>query len=204
MAKDWMAVIGGKVSAWNIPAQALSDLSTLTQAAGSSLQVAQTESTRTPVATATCREDFDAMIAKMRDIKRRYFFEPPLTGADIISLGLKPHDSTPTQSGTPTAQVTLETFLIGRHELGVKIIYITGDPHDGANKGYRIWYSVRSWCDTPPDNPDELHTSFFTKRRKDVIEFAFDESGKTAYMAVQVENESKKGPWGPMTSALIP
>jgi hypothetical protein len=41
-------------------------------------------------------------------------------------------------------------------------------------------------------------------RKKDVIEFDYNYSGKTAYFAVQVENGGKKGPWGPMVSALIP
>jgi hypothetical protein len=105
--------------------------------------------------------------------------------------------------------VTIETFLIGRHELGVKIIYVTGNPNDPANKGYRIWYSViapgaASTDAPPPANPDDLRKSFFTKRKKDVIEFDFGDSGKTAWFAVQIENEGKKGPWGPMISALIP
>jgi hypothetical protein len=30
------------------------------------------------------------------------------------------------------------------------------------------------------------------------------DSGKTAYFAVQIENDGKKGVWGPMVSALIP
>ncbi|GHU84169.1 hypothetical protein FACS189473_0690 [Spirochaetia bacterium] len=37
-----------------------------------------------------------------------------------------------------------------------------------------------------------------------LIEFDFDSSGKTAYFAVQIENEGKKGPWGPLVSELIP
>jgi hypothetical protein len=37
-----------------------------------------------------------------------------------------------------------------------------------------------------------------------VIEFGFDDSGKIAYFAVQIENEGKKGPWGPLVQALIP
>ncbi|GHV42376.1 hypothetical protein AGMMS49546_20740 [Spirochaetia bacterium] len=36
-----------------------------------------------------------------------------------------------------------------------------------------------------PANPDDLRKSFFTKRKKDVIEFDFGDSGKTAYFAVQ-------------------
>jgi hypothetical protein len=58
--------------------------------------------------------------------------------------------------------------------------------------------------ETPPEKPKDLRESFFTKRKKDVIEFDFGDSGKTAYFAVQIENDGKKGPWGPLVSALIP
>ena len=204
MARDWQSVMTAQAASWNIPAAVLTELDALFQAAESALATAQNETTRTPVATAQCRAAFEALAEKMRDIKRRYFLEPPLTDADIISLGLKPHDTIHTLSGTPTAQVTVETYLVGRHELGIKIVYVTGNPHDAANKGYRIWFSVAAQGDTPPANPQDLRDSFYTKRKKDLMEFAFEDSGKTAYFAVQVENEGKKGPWGPMVSALIP
>jgi hypothetical protein len=58
--------------------------------------------------------------------------------------------------------------------------------------------------ETPPSNPEELRKSFFTKRRKDLIEFGYGDSGSTVYFAVQVENGGKKGNWGPMVSVLIP
>jgi hypothetical protein len=140
----------------------------------------------------------------MRDFKRRYFLEPPLAPPDFIALGLKPHDATPTPSGNPTDQVTIETYLVGRHELGVKIVYVTGSPENPANKGYRIFYSVTAPGEPPPANPDDLRKSFFTKRKKDVLEFDFGASGSTCHMAVQIENEGRKGPWGPLVSALIP
>jgi hypothetical protein len=188
---------------WNIPDSAMTDFITLKQTAAA-LETAKNETTRTPVATAQCKEAFDALTAFMRDFKRRYFLSPPLLDSDYVSLGLKPHDSTPTASGTPTAQVTVETYLLGRHELGVRIIYVVGNPTDPASKGYRIWYSVVAPGEAPPANPDDLRKSFYTKRKKDVIEFEFGDSGKTAYFAVQIENEGKKGPWGPLVSALIP
>jgi hypothetical protein len=94
--------------------------------------------------------------------------------------------------------------LAGRHELGVKIAYVTGNPGDAANKGYRIWHSVVAQGETPPANPEELRKSFFTKRKRDVIDFDVGDSGKTAYFAVQIENDGKKGPWGPLVNALIP
>jgi hypothetical protein len=72
------------------------------------------------------------------------------------------------------------------------------EPHLGQAV---IWYSVIAQGGTPPVNTGELRESFYTKRKKDVIEFDFDDSGKTAHLAVQIENE---GPWGPLVQALIP
>jgi hypothetical protein len=204
MAKDWITVVSAKTTAWSIPQSAINELDTLNDHAVAALTTAQNETTRTPVATAQCREAFDALTAKMRDFKRRYFLSPPLTDSDYVSLGLKPHDTTPTPSGIPTAQATIETYLTGRHQLGVKIVYITGSPVDPANKGYRIWYSVIAPGETPPANPGDLRKSFYTKRKKDVIDFDFGDSGKTAHFAVQIENDGKKGPWGPLVQALIP
>ncbi|MHB9293101.1 hypothetical protein Holit_02221 [Hollandina sp. SP2] len=165
MAKDWQSVATANAQAWGIPAAVLTELNGLIQIADTALATAQNETTRIPVATAQCRVAFEALGEKMRDMKRRYFFTPPLTDADYISLGLSP-TTPPTASGTLTAQVTVETYLVGRHELGVKIIYVTGSPTDPANKGYRIWYSVIASGETPPANPDDLRKSFFTKRKK--------------------------------------
>jgi hypothetical protein len=172
--------------------------------AATALETAKTETTRTPVATAQCKKAFDALTAFMRDFKRRYFLTPPLLDSDYVSLGLKPRDPAPTPSRTPTAQVAVETYLVGRHELGVRMVYVTGSPGESANKGCRIWYAIAAPGETPPANPKELRTSFYTQHCKDRTEFDIGDSGKTAYFAVQIENESKKGPWGPLVQALIP
>jgi hypothetical protein len=204
MAMAWITVCTPKQSDWNILVTALTELANLRGFARNALEKAKNETTRTPVTNAQCKEAFDALIAFMRDFKRRYFLTPPLLDSDYISLGLKPHDTHPTPSPAPTAQVMVETYLVGRHELGVRIVYITGDPRDKANGGYRIWYSVVAPGETPPKAPKELRQSFYTQRKKDLIEFEFGDSGSTVYFAVQVENDGKKGGWGPMVSALIP
>ena len=204
MAQEWLGVIETKATAWNIPADVPKELTALVASAAAALAASRNETTRTPVATAQCREAFDALTARMRDIKRRYFLTPPLTDSDYIALGLKPHDAKPTPSGTPTAQAKVETYLAGRHQLGIKILYVSGQSDDSANKGYRVWYSVLSPNDPPPASPDDLRKSFYTSRKKDLIEFDFGDSGKTAWFAVQIENDGKKGPWGPVVSALIP
>ncbi|MDR3122736.1 MAG: hypothetical protein LBU16_03030 [Treponema sp.] len=204
IADEWISVCAAQKTAWSIPDAALTELTARRDGAAAALETAKNETTRTSVATARCRETFDALIAYMRDFKRRYFLSPPLTDADYVSLGLKPHDSIPTPSGPFAAQAMVETYLVGRHELGIKLIYVTGNPSDPANKGYRVWYSVVAPGQTPPADPEDLRHSFFTKRKKDVIEFEFGDSGKTACFAVQIENDKMKGQWGPMVKALIP
>ena len=144
MAKDWKAVMTANAAACNIPAAVITELDTCIQEAETALAAAKNETTRTPVATAQCKAAFDALCAFMRDTKKRFFLVPPLDNPALVSLGLHPIDHVPTPSGTPTAQVTVETYLVGRHELGVKIIYVTGNPNDPANKGYRIWYILVS------------------------------------------------------------
>jgi hypothetical protein len=175
MAGDWITVCTAYQTNWNIPAQALAGLVSRRAAAEAALDTAKNETTRTPVATAQCKEAFDALIAFMRDFKQRYFLSPPLLDSDLVSLGLRPHDSHPTPSGVPATQVTVETYLVGRHELGLRLIYVDGNPKDKENKGYRIWHSVIALGETPPASPDELRTSFYTQRRKDLIEFGFED-----------------------------
>jgi hypothetical protein len=140
----------------------------------------------------------------MRDIKKRYFYAPPLFEADFVALGIKIPDSTNSPSGTPTAQVRVETFLVGPHELGIRIVFVTGSPEDRENKSYRVYLIVLEHGEPAPTEPRETWKSFSTKRRKDLVEFGYGDSGKRVYFAVQVENGSKKGPFGPMVSAVIP
>jgi hypothetical protein len=127
-----------------------------------------------------------------------------LTEDDLVSLGLKIPDSTPTQSGDPTSECTIEYWLKGQHEIGIKIVFLTGSAEDKANKGFRIWYTVLGAGETAPTNPKDLHESFYTKKHKDIIVLDTNDSGKKIYCAVQIENDGKKGPWGPITQAIIP
>jgi hypothetical protein len=206
MCRDWIEVLttGNKAFAWGVPASRVTSLETAADNAAAALALAMNEMTRTPVVNAQCTASFFAMTGEMRDTKQRYFLTPPLTDADYISLGLKPHDRTPTHSGKPMAQVMIETFLIGRHQLGIRIVYVSGDPNDPANKGFRIYFMVRRPGEIAPASQEELIRSFYTQRLKDYMEFEPLDSGSTAYFAVQIENGGKKGSWGPMTSAIIP
>ena len=114
MVKAWLFFIATKLQAWGIPECVAQNLSVLAITADTSLEAAKNEPIRTPAATARCNEAFGALTAAMWDMKNRYFLTPPLSDADFVALGLKPCDTTPTLSGTPTAQVMEEPFLVGR------------------------------------------------------------------------------------------
>jgi hypothetical protein len=56
-----------------------------------------------------------------------------------------------------------------------------------------------------PRNPEELTVSHFTRRKHDLIEFPYDNSGKQCFICVRYENgKGDAGPWGPMSSSFIP
>jgi hypothetical protein len=189
-------------TAWGIPADKFAALGTVYGAANTMFQKV-TSAERTATITAQCQAAFKAMTDTMADFKRRFFLCPPLTEADLVSLGLRPRKQ-PSPTGDPTAQVTIKALPAGRHELNIELIYLTGSPDDRANKGYRIWYNIVAPGETPPAKPKDLHESYYTKRKKDLIEFEYEDSGKTAWFAVQVENDGRKGPWGPLVEELIP
>jgi hypothetical protein len=204
MAANWVAVLGVKAAAWGVPEAVCTELGTLAGAAGGILEAAKNETTRTPVVTAHCKEAFKRLGAKMRDIKKRYFLSPPLEDADFVALGISPGDRVKSPTGKPEAQMRAEAFLAARHELGIKLVLESGNPDDPANKEYRIWYQVVGPGEAVPKGPEDLRNSFSTKRKKELMDFGYGSSGKTVYFMVQIENGKLKGPWGPMTSALIP
>jgi hypothetical protein len=67
------------------------------------------------VITARCREAFDALQDKMRSIKARYFFSPPMTDSDFALLLLKKPDGTATEVPEPTSQPTADLSFPGVH-----------------------------------------------------------------------------------------
>ncbi|MDR0721903.1 MAG: hypothetical protein LBF75_03775 [Treponema sp.] len=122
--KNWGPILSAKGTEWSIPAAVITE--------PAALATAKHEATRTPVATAQCKTAFEALTAKMRGIKKRYFYVPPLT------------------------------------------------------------------------DPEQLTKPFYRKRKKDVMEFGYNDSRKRVWFAIQIENQGKKGPWGPLVSGLIP
>ncbi|MDR2019927.1 MAG: hypothetical protein LBQ14_04090 [Treponema sp.] len=204
MCRAWIEYMAAaRRTAWGVPQEKYNELLGLFDTAQALLRQAMDKAERTHVITVECQAAFKALKEAMRFLRDRYFKRPPLLPGDWAALGFREEDP-PSPSPAPSAETVVETYLVGRHELGMKIVYVSGNPRDKENKGYRIWYKVVGPGETAPADPEQLTKSFYTRRKRDVVQFAYGDSGKTAYIAVQVENDGKKGPWGPMVSAVIP
>jgi hypothetical protein len=173
------------------------------------------------------RTAFGALTDCMRDLKRRHFFMPPLSEADWVSLGLRLPDTTPTTIGPPTSVVTAEITYPHKNALSLLITPINETRYDErADWGFRIYFGVlpqgvpqsgthgditeemtieRQYIRRQPVNPEELTQSHFTRRKRDLIEFPYDNSGKQCFICIRYENgKGEKGPWGPMVNSFIP
>jgi hypothetical protein len=228
MSQNWLTILNSSepgptpppTPPWNIPLQDVEDLQTLTDAASSILAIAQS-SARTETITAECKAAFEAMIAKMRFIKSRYFLEPPLVDADLISLGLHPKSTSHTPIPAPTTQAEADIGRPGVHLLELYLRAVSGakaDPNS-ADYGFRIYWGImpqggasaeaatgkKRELTQPAISGEELPHSKFTRRKKELLDFPAEDSGKTVFFCIRFENaKGEPGPWGPIFSTIIP
>jgi hypothetical protein len=224
MAKDWGEVLSAKATAWSVPAAEVTTLGTLAGEAGSALDAAQS-SERTAVVTANCKAAFEALVEKMRFIKSRYFLSPPLSDTDLVSLELKPKDTTHTPVPPPVNQPGIEIIKWAPHTLGFRRFTAAVLGGGEEDYGIRVYYALTETgaaatpekpsaarladnmylLSAPPVTPADLPGSFFTRRAKDLLELSPEASGKTCYLAARFENsKGERGPWGTMISAIVP
>jgi hypothetical protein len=213
MAKNWLSVLNHKAQKWGIPSDVEAALEGLMEKAQDALNEAMS-SERTAVITARCKAAFDALAAKMRDIKKRYFLEPPLMDEDLVSLELSPPDTTPTPIPPPTAQVEADLTFPGIHLVELKKIRaVAGSaPDSKSDYGVRIFWGLTGPAGSEdkfrvtevPDSGKELPHSKFMRRHKELFDFN-GESGNTVYFCLRYENpKGDAGPFGPMLKAVIP
>jgi methyl-accepting chemotaxis protein len=222
MAKKWNEVLKIKGTEWTVPPAEVTELTTLTAAADTTLTEAQ-RSKRTPAITAKCKTVFKALAEKMRAVNNQYFLSPPLREADFATLDLKSRDTNHSlvSSSATSSQVEADVSPIGAHRLELHLRLASGAPLDShpSDYRYRIYYGIlplrgsRSPVDAEakreliqvPTTSNDLPFSQFTRRQQEVFDFVQEDSGKTAYFCIRYENvKGESGPWGPIFSAVIP
>ncbi|MDR1053509.1 MAG: hypothetical protein LBL39_04985 [Planctomycetaceae bacterium] len=220
MANDWLIVLDyAKVSEWNIPQNEVTDLTAARDEAQRIFNVIESKY-RNEVDTADCNAAFKVLTEKMRFFKKHYFLEPPLMDRDLISLGLKPPSGTHVVIPPPVAQATADVVPKGEHLLELHLRQVNNtepDPHR-SDYGFRIYFGILTLPGTPPEKlrpgkrelanapttPEELPHSRFTRRKKELFDFDYEDRGKTVFFCVRYENaKGEPGPWGTMFSAII-
>jgi len=213
MAKTWSAMLTASGLSWGILEGEIVNLNTRIAKAQELLGAAQSGS-RTKVITAQCNQAFDSLGDYMRDLKKRKFFVPPLSMADLISLGLTPPDTNPTPISAPTAQVEADMTFPGIHLVELKNIRPVGGavPDSKSDYGVRIYWGImgpvtaadKFRLSAAPSNGGDLPHSKFTRRRKEFFDFD-GESGNAIFFCLRYENPTgQAGPFGPMLKAVIP
>jgi hypothetical protein len=115
--------------------------------------------------------------------------------------------------------MTAEIGRSGTAMLLLRLVYAGGtesfaDPH--TDMEYQIRWGKHSPVNpasnpaageiaAAPALPEELPVVFTTKRKRELIAFAPEDSGKTAYFAIRIGNgHNEYGQWRPLFSAVIP
>jgi len=203
MARQWMEILPGKEAEWHIPAGMVARLGELIAEAA-----ARQEKARSPegsrVDAARAREGFRDLTAHMRDIHRRVFFMPPLSIADFISLGLRPHDLVRTNHFEVPETVE---FVIHLHDIRQLIVefWIEGAAHKAKPRGYQGAVIIWVIRDAPPSGPGDFTGHKMASRTPVTLSFDETERGKTVYVALAWQNDrGYLGEWSGFKSAVIP
>jgi hypothetical protein len=163
-----------------------------------------------------------AAIAAMRAFANKNVrYNPKMNTAQREELGIFPHDSQHTPVPAPAAQATANVRILGVHLLALHLSAMPGsppDPHD-SDYGFRIYWGIfppggasveaaigpRRELMKIPLSGEDLPHSRFTRRKREIFDFAAEDSGKTVFFCVRFENaKGEPGPWGPVFSAVIP
>jgi len=218
MAKEWINVLrtpnpdagpgqGAAVTMadkWGVPQAVVEELDELTGKADIALANIKNKETRNAVTIAICDEAFDALTAKMRYIKDRYFKKPPLADHDFASLSLNPKDNVRTEHIEVHERVALKLGLRYSREARVDFT-VLGATNKAKPDGYEGAEIIWAVLDHPPASHAELTCHDMASRTPYYIKFADSERGKTVYVSAAWRNERGiRGDYGEIASAVVP
>jgi len=203
MAKNWLELLSTKAPAWNVSADDVTNLNDLSDAAEVALAVVKS-SEKTSSAVASCKTVFTNLVAKMRFVKKHYFFKPPLTDADFVSLGLKipdtPHVHKPLPPSYPLFTIRVKDYCQVAIQLREE-----GSSNVAIPEGIA---GAMLYCQTggePPASPETLPAMGIITRANYTLQFQPHDVGKIAYISLRWQNgRGEQGPWSPMQEIVVP
>ena len=204
MGKSWLPTLEARRTEWGVPEEKVISLAEAINAADSENSTAPGD--RSKVSNAHLKAAFATLTTEMRDVKKRYFFVPPLTDADLIGLGLKPKDNIPTPVSVPKVRAVGKITFKSAGSLELHIAPETDISEDKrAYYGCKIAYAVMNADAPAPQSEKELTESMFTRRKKEAFIFQPQDAAKKIYFSLRYENsKGQAGPWCPIFSAVIP
>jgi len=201
MANKWITELPNHKGAWTVTPAQITELKEFADEAQLALNRLVSGSA---VDVARAREAFTALVRNMRFLHSRKFFSPPMEDADYVRLGLRPPDRIRTEHVVVNELVEFEIRLRGIRELEVNF-WIKGAAHRAKPAGYEGAVIVWDLLDAPPERPTDLAHHTMASRTPHIIEFDEADRGKTAYIALQWQNERGiTGPWSEMQTAIVP
>jgi len=204
VAEDWITyVTAARASAWGLPAQAMTELAALTSTAKALLDIVDSPE-RTSVKVAECNTAFDALRARMRDLKRRYFMKPPLQDADLVAMHLPIPDTVHSEIQTPEIHVGLSAAPSANREIEIeRIVLETGSRAEPYGMiGAELVEKVGG---DPPADPEKMTNAMLLKRHRTTRVYAEEDRRKPVwYSARWVNNRSEPGPWCDIVETTIP
>ncbi|MDR2739877.1 MAG: hypothetical protein LBB68_08620, partial [Treponema sp.] len=140
MARNWISIINAPVDPpnWGIPPARITSFVTVFDTADAALLKVQSDTGRTPVATAQCNAAFKALKDNMRFMKAHFFLMPPLSESDLVSLGLKPGNADHTPIPRPNGQVTADLGYPAAHMIELSNFRALGAPSSDPRSDYGV------------------------------------------------------------------
>ncbi|MDR1215117.1 MAG: hypothetical protein LBK25_00375 [Treponema sp.] len=136
-------------------------------------------------------------------------YNKAVTDIDRVGMGLPIPDKKPTSIHPPTTAPVIELRL---ERIRQVIVAFKNDGSKSWGKpagvhGAEIRWAVRDQHDVkdPPIEPTDLANSSFATKSPHTMEFSGAERGQTLDLCLRWENNvGDKGPWGEISSAIIP
>jgi hypothetical protein len=188
---------------WNVDKAVMGDLKILVDDLAAKMKLLDSTATATPDAVQACEKAEKVLVLKMRDVKKRWFIEPPLEDEDYPALRLKKPDHVRTPGKKPTATVEVQTPTARNLKLDIFFNYIDGSPNDPENKLYYLYGVIIGDGEKEPMYPSELPFIGIFVKRKNTLQFAPEDVHCTVFLAAQIVNGRKLGPMGPIASQTI-